>query len=926
MGHQPIHRVAQSYLGPLWIAMDRRGSAGGQLRMLRRLYLPADAPESARRAILAVAKEAARLRHDHVLGVLEVLEQDGLIAVAYEHLEAEPLRSLQSWANLRCLSFPVGVSLRIIIDLLRGVEATHKAFAGSASPALFGGLSPDSVLVSRDGATRLSDPLISGCASLLQAIGFSTAKLAYAAPEQIHAVAPLGPQCDVFSCGAMLWELLATRRLLAGSRPAIERKLLEHDLPSLRAHVGEATVSPALASLVEEALAADPQRRPPGAQQLAARLAACGHDVATLGEVAHFVGKLSGQRFDRRTAAVRSKTLSQLDAPLEWPIEVATKPRGTRRGARGGGPPVSQVATPRRADLVATPASPPAAPFAPAPPPSPAMPLAPSAAPPALPLAPGSPPSPRLSHPFEAGSQAAGPPAMPPSPARPPARTVAAATPLAAETATQARPDPPFSAPDLPFRAAPVAVAALARAAPDGAAVAPPARHDRTITGLGASTHREMGSVRPPLAHPPASPPGSSPWASPGPAGTAPAAPQPSGKQNTPRWRGSLREAARTRWARACSRVAATSNRQRTWLAAAAGLLLVCVAAAAAGWLPQGSPSAAADSAPRQAAAGTVPERLEALRAPGAKAPRAARAATAPPAPEPAAPRAPEPASPAAPEPSPDPEPADLLSPALDDAQLVQLFALEERSDLPSCLERLGDSAARYSGNDPVRSAEQLEAARRELVRGDVMAAHGLLCSAIAHDPNQPGAHQTLAELALQLGDPALAKSALERALEQSPKNPTLLALMGDALAVMGDIPGSRASWLAAAPLKGSEAERKRRLASSYRLLGDRALRSSSVAQARLYFRRALILTAGGYAPSLGLSQALTGLGHTRAALAWAERAARAFPKDSRLQVIYGDALYDAGQVEAARASWQAALDVQPKHRGAARRLSRSRP
>ena len=242
------------------------------LGLLRRLALPDRTPDEARRQIASLGQRAIELEHPSVLRVREVIEQGELLALFYEHAEAEPLRSLQSWANLRGLSFPIGVALRIMVDFLHGLaggctSSQQRVLGASAC----GGLSPDSVLIARDGATRLCDPLIASGAALLEGIGFNTAKLAYAAPEQVHAAASPTSQTDLFTCAAMLWELLASRRLLAGSRPAIERKLLEHNLPDLRASLrAPQQVSDELVALVELTLSARSRERPRSASELAA--------------------------------------------------------------------------------------------------------------------------------------------------------------------------------------------------------------------------------------------------------------------------------------------------------------------------------------------------------------------------------------------------------------------------------------------------------------------------------------------------------------------------------------------------------------------------------------------------------------------------------------------------------------------------------
>ena len=310
--------------------------------------------------------------------------------------------------------------------------------------------------------------------------------------------------------------------------------------------------------------------------------------------------------------------------------------------------------------------------------------------------------------------------------------------------------------------------------------------------------------------------------------------------------------------------------------------------------------------------------------------------APAPPAAAPASPVADSGAPASAPAPAPAPSAdvattaraADFAAAKLDDSQLVVLFALEGRKTLPSCAEPHG---GKRPPNDARRARQQLESAQKKLAAGDALAAYGLACGAAATTPSAAAAQivaaqRLIAELALELGDTAQAKAAVDKALARAPKDKALIALRGDVLALMGDIGASRAAWLRAAPGRGSMATRTKKLAQSSKKLGDKALAASQHGQAAAYYRRAVILTRGAYVQSFGLSEALLGMGRTQAALLWAERATQALPKDSRWRVLFGDALYQSGQSDRARNAWKAALDAQPGNRVAARRVREGKP
>jgi hypothetical protein len=299
-----VHRVAQSPLGELWLALDQRRGPPGEPLLLRYVSLSGGATPDTLERVAAAARAAMSLRHELLLPVLEV--QQHPLVVAYEYIEAQPLSMLQSSARARELLFPVGVSLRLIIDLLRALQAVHESWLGWPTEAPYGGLSPVSVLVARDGRTRLCDALVASSALLQRGFDISAAELAYRAPEQVYASTAPEPSTDVFIAAILLWELLSGRRLLSGSKENIGRKLLEHDLPRATADLRpDGPLSRGVLELLDSSLSLDPNQRPPTPGSLATALGRCGHVVASHAEVAAFVHELAGPQLDRVATMVR---------------------------------------------------------------------------------------------------------------------------------------------------------------------------------------------------------------------------------------------------------------------------------------------------------------------------------------------------------------------------------------------------------------------------------------------------------------------------------------------------------------------------------------------------------------------------------------------------------------------------------------------
>ncbi|MET0413746.1 MAG: tetratricopeptide repeat protein, partial [Polyangiaceae bacterium] len=298
--HELVQRLAQGYLGGLWVARRGASTPGPALALVRRITLTNRIPEEAEQRLAESAWDAMGIRHDNVLRVSEVVHAERTLDVVYDYVDAQPLQSLMLRANIRRYLFPAPVALRIVADLLLGIEAMHRTASELEAGVGAGGLSPESVLVTREGNTLLCDALVASTAATIEEFGRNPAKLGYAAPEQLTMRTP-PPATDVFGCAVLLWELLAARRFLLGPRPALERRLREHQLPDLRQSLkGDREIAPELIALIERALSADARERPAGPAELRQAILSCGQEVGDVRDVARYFADLTGTASERR--------------------------------------------------------------------------------------------------------------------------------------------------------------------------------------------------------------------------------------------------------------------------------------------------------------------------------------------------------------------------------------------------------------------------------------------------------------------------------------------------------------------------------------------------------------------------------------------------------------------------------------------------
>jgi serine/threonine-protein kinase len=253
-------------MATVWRAR-RRGSAGREVA-LKVLHAHLQRDERAVERFLREARIGARVRHAHVVPVLEVVRSKDTLALAVELVDGGSIASLS-----RVTRPPPRVVFRLLDDLLGGLSALH-ALEDDGVPlnVVHRDVSPENVLVGRDGVARLSDFGIARGTrdTKLTATGSLHGKLPYVAPEQARGDA-VDARADVWAAGVVAYELVTGRAFLSDSLDvtAALRRLIEGRYPRL-----ESSAPAAIAEAIDRALELDATDRWPDAETFRRRLQA----------------------------------------------------------------------------------------------------------------------------------------------------------------------------------------------------------------------------------------------------------------------------------------------------------------------------------------------------------------------------------------------------------------------------------------------------------------------------------------------------------------------------------------------------------------------------------------------------------------------------------------------------------------------------
>ncbi len=211
-------------MATVFLAQDLRHDRPVALKVLHPELAASLGPDRFQREI----RFAARLQHPHILTVLDSGEAGGQLWFTMPFVEGESLRDRLR----RERQLPLDAALQIARETARALDYAHQ------HGIVHRDIKPENILLTRDGSTLVADfgiarALVSD--DQLTQTGMVIGTPAYMSPEQASGDKGIDARTDVYSLGAVLYEMLAGEAPYTGpTAQAIIAKRLMDRVPSVR--------------------------------------------------------------------------------------------------------------------------------------------------------------------------------------------------------------------------------------------------------------------------------------------------------------------------------------------------------------------------------------------------------------------------------------------------------------------------------------------------------------------------------------------------------------------------------------------------------------------------------------------------------------------------------------------------------------------
>ena len=258
--YEVLAAIGAGGMGEVYRARDTRLDRTVAIKVLPS-HIAGDA--AARQRFEREARAVSSLNHPHICTLHDIGRQDGLDYLVMEFIEGETLA-----ARLARGPLPIEQALQYAIQIASALAAAYRQGISHRD------LKPANIMLTKAGTKLLDFGLAKWCAPKPGAAGASELETAtagltgegmvvgtlqYMAPEQVEGKETDG-RSDIFSFGAVLFEMLTGRKAFAGkSRASLISAILTSQPPPVSSM--QTVAGPALDRVVSKCLAKDPDDR-----------------------------------------------------------------------------------------------------------------------------------------------------------------------------------------------------------------------------------------------------------------------------------------------------------------------------------------------------------------------------------------------------------------------------------------------------------------------------------------------------------------------------------------------------------------------------------------------------------------------------------------------------------------------------------------
>ena len=248
------------------------------------------------RMFLNEARITAQIEHPNVVRIVDLGHEAGEPYIAMELLDGHTFADLREKVADDGKRVPVGVTLYVLTEACRGLDAAHRAVDEQGQPLrlVHRDFTPDNIHVGYKGEVKVIDFGVAKTAMWGAGTepGTLKGKFFYMSPEMILAK-PVDHRADVFAAGVMLYEQLCGRRPFTGNSVDEVVMRIAQGNPRPPREMDPA-VPEALETVCLQAVEHDPDKRFQTLQELIDAIGAIGGDaqLATQQQLAAYVSSV----------------------------------------------------------------------------------------------------------------------------------------------------------------------------------------------------------------------------------------------------------------------------------------------------------------------------------------------------------------------------------------------------------------------------------------------------------------------------------------------------------------------------------------------------------------------------------------------------------------------------------------------------------